>query len=193
MAHRCSYLIILLTALALASCSSRPPAADSIERPPPASATDVDWPHYLGDPHSSQYSRLDQIVRENVDRLEVAWTYVTGDSAEYQSNNLIVDGVLYTATPTRRVTALDAETGEHLWTFDPDDVNQYEGNKYQGGGRQRGVMYWEDGKIGASSPSKGRGSSHSMRRLASPSRHSAMGDGYTSATRWTSRGARMSA
>lgn len=146
MAHRSSYLVIVLAVLSFASCSSRPPATDSIEGPPAASAPDVDWPHYLGDPHSSQYSRLEQIDKENVERLEVAWTYVTGDSAEYQSNNLVIDGVLYTATPTRRVTALNAATGEHLWTFDPDDVNPYGGNKFQGGGRQRGVMYWEDGQ-----------------------------------------------
>lgn len=111
---------------------------------PPAGAGE-DWAHYLGDPSSSQYSTLSQIDRDNVHRLELAWTYETGDSAEYQSNNLVIDGVLYTATPSRNVTALDAATGEHRWTFHPDSVHQYEGNMYLGGGRQRGVMYWADG------------------------------------------------
>ena len=107
---------------------------------PPAGAGE-DWAHYLGHPSSNQYSTLDQIDRTNVDQLEIAWTYVTGDSAMYQTNNLIVDGVLYTATPERWVAALNAATGEHLWTFDPRSVHEE-----QGGGAQRGVMYWESGE-----------------------------------------------
>ena len=52
----------------------------------------ADWSHYLGDQSSSQYSTLDQINKDNVDQLEIVWTYVTGDSAVYQTNNLIIDG-----------------------------------------------------------------------------------------------------
>src|SRR6476661_2805097 len=42
--------------------------------------TDLDWPVVGGDRGSSRYSQLNQINRTNVDRLEVAWTYHTGDS-----------------------------------------------------------------------------------------------------------------
>ena len=66
-----------------------------------------DWATYLGHPSSNQFSKLDQINKENVTQLELAWTYQTGDSANYQTNNLIVDGLLYTATPHSRVVALD--------------------------------------------------------------------------------------
>ena len=48
----------------------------------------ADWAHYLGHPTSNQYSNLDQINKDNVDELEVAWTYISGDSAMYQTNNL---------------------------------------------------------------------------------------------------------
>jgi quinoprotein glucose dehydrogenase len=123
--------IIWFTAVLTASCS---PAGNE-------EGAGADWAHYLGHPSSSQYSTLDQIDRENVHELEMAWRYETGDSAEFQSNNLIIDGILFTATPTRRVTALDAATGEPLWTFDPDDHQDDLGV----GRRQRGVMYWEDG------------------------------------------------
>ena len=103
----------------------------------------ADWAHYLGHPTSNQYSNLDQINRKNVGKLEVAWTYVTGDSAMYQTNNLIVNGRLYTATPYSRVVALDAATGQHLWTFDPETVHGPMADR-----DQRGVMYWQDGANG---------------------------------------------
>jgi len=99
-----------------------------------------DWAHYLGHPTSNQYSYLDQINKENVKGLEVAWTYVTGDNAMYQTNNLIVAGTLYTATPESRVVALDAATGEVIWSFDPDMMIDSLSD-----GDQRGVMYWDDG------------------------------------------------
>ncbi len=103
---------------------------------------DADWAHYLGHPTSNQYSNLDQINTSNVQQLEVAWTFDTGDSAMYQTNNLIIDGRLYTATPHSRVMALNAGTGELLWTFDPRDVHD------ASDGDQRGVMYWQDGDQG---------------------------------------------
>lgn len=99
----------------------------------------ADWAHYLGHPTSNQYSTLDQINRDNVDQLEVAWTFDTGDSAMYQTNNLIVGGRLYTATPHSRVLTLNAATGELLWTFDPDDYHENLADR-----DQRGVMYWRD-------------------------------------------------
>ncbi|MDG2169341.1 MAG: hypothetical protein P8L44_15595, partial [Opitutales bacterium] len=64
------------------------------------SAADVDWPVYLGDKASSQYSELDQITTENVKNLKVAWTYQSGDAREdnrsqIQCNPLIINGILY--------------------------------------------------------------------------------------------------
>ena len=125
-----SFVFVVLIGLIGTSCTTRPP-----------DGAGTDWAYYLGHPTSNQYSALAQINTENVQQLEVAWIYETGDSAMYQGNNLIVEGVLYTATPTRKVTALNAATGEHRWTFDPDSVHAAEGRA----GQQRGVMYWEEG------------------------------------------------
>ena len=46
--------------------------------PNPAFAGESDWPQYAGDEGGSRYSHLDQINRENIKDLEVAWTYKTG-------------------------------------------------------------------------------------------------------------------
>jgi quinoprotein glucose dehydrogenase len=98
----------------------------------------LDWPAYLGGKERNLYSPLKQIHRGNVTQLEVAWTYETGDNGEYQANNLIVDGALYTASPARRVIALDAATGRELWKWDP--AKERSG---KGAARQRGLVYWK--------------------------------------------------
>src|SRR2546428_5593217 len=103
--HLCRLSIGLASALAFADASGA------------ASEPNSDWPAYLGDTGRSLYSPLRQINRSNVARLKVAWTYDTGDKGEYQANDLIVAGVLYTASPTRKVIALDASTGQRLWQY----------------------------------------------------------------------------
>ncbi len=102
-------------------------------------AANVDWPSYLGDKARTHYSSLQQINRTNVARLKVAWTHDTGDRGEYQANNLIVGGVLYTASPTRKVIALDAATGRELWKWHAQ--SERPGG---GGGRQRGLVFWQN-------------------------------------------------
>jgi quinoprotein glucose dehydrogenase len=104
-----------------------------------ADAQNVDWPEYLGGKERNLYSPLQQITRENVGELEMAWTYDTGDKGEYQANNLIVDGVLYSATPSRKVIALDAATGREIWKWDPAQERVGKGSA-----RQRGMVYWEN-------------------------------------------------
>jgi quinoprotein glucose dehydrogenase len=69
-----------------------------------------------------RYSPLAQINRDNVSRLKVAWTYDSHDAfkgSEMQSNPIVVDGVLYVTTPTLKVVAVNAATGQEVWKFDP--------------------------------------------------------------------------
>ncbi len=86
-----------------------------------ASPGDVPWP-VNGGVDNIRHSSLAQITRENVARLQVAWTYDSHDAftaSEMQSNPIVVDGVLYATTPTMKVVAIDAATGAELWKFDP--------------------------------------------------------------------------
>lgn len=104
------------------------------------------WETYLGDDAASQFSSLDQINRENVHRLEVAWTFsagdlVEGERTEIQVNPIIIDGILYGTTPLKKAFALDAATGEQLWMFDP-----FEGEEPRSRGVNRGLAYWSDGE-----------------------------------------------
>jgi quinoprotein glucose dehydrogenase len=107
---------------------------------PPQNNGSRDWPAYGGGPENTHYSTLAQINRENVSRLQVAWTFDTGDSfpgSEMECNPIIVRGVLYASSPKNNVVALDAATGKLRWRFDPND-----GRKVVGKLRNRGVTYW---------------------------------------------------
>lgn len=112
----------------------------------PARAAGRDWPVYLGDAASSHYSTLRQITPRNVRRLEVAWTYRSGDAradnrSQIQCNPLIVDGVLYGTSPQLKLVALDAATGRELWRFDPFATDGAD----QSLGVNRGVVHWAAG------------------------------------------------
>jgi quinoprotein glucose dehydrogenase len=101
------------------------------------------WPVFGGSADNIHYSSLDQINRDNVQALQVAWTFDSGDQhpkSEMECNPIVVDGVLYATTPNGDVVALDAATGTLHWRFDAN-----EGLRNIGKVRNRGVTYWSDG------------------------------------------------
>jgi quinoprotein glucose dehydrogenase len=101
------------------------------------------WGVFGGGPDNIHYSSLDQINRDNVHSLQVAWTFDSGDQhpkSEMECNPIVVEGVLYATTPTGDVVALDAATGTLHWRF-----NAHEGLSKVGKVRNRGVTYWSDG------------------------------------------------
>jgi len=110
-----------------------------------AQQSDVNWSNYLGDPGRTHYSTLDQINVDNVGQLEIAWTYHSGDAdtsnrSQIQCNPLIINGILYGTSPKLKCFALDAATGQEIWTFDP-----FEGNyDLFGMGVNRGLAHWQD-------------------------------------------------
>jgi quinoprotein glucose dehydrogenase len=131
--------------LALAALFAALPAA--------AAAQVADWPFTEGAPGGGRYSPLQDINRENVARLEVAWTYRHGDFWEgrfplrvnrgsaFESTPIVVDGRLIFTTPRNRVIALDPETGRELWSFDPQLER---GRAYANMWINRGVAWWRE-------------------------------------------------
>ena len=99
----------------------------------PAVPETQDWPVYGGSSENIHYSPLAQINRKNVKQLEVAWSFDTGERGGLQTSPIIVDGILYGITPTQKIFALDAATGNLLWKFDS-------GTK--GTQPDRGLAYW---------------------------------------------------
>ena len=114
-----------------------------------------EWPTYGGTPATARYSPLDQITRDNVRQLRVAWRWVSPDR-ELQASEptirtwsneatpLMVGGVLYVSTSASQVAAIDARTGRTLWVHDPKIW--VHGTPANFGYVHRGVAYWGDGR-----------------------------------------------
>ncbi len=123
----------IIVAIVGAACST---GMEHIERPVgPA----TDWTTYGGSHGGGHYSTANEITRQNVKSLELAWVHNSGDfhgpdrnpksqqasigtGTSFQTTPLLVGGILYYSTPYNRVFALDPEVGSELWSYDPKVV-----------------------------------------------------------------------
>jgi quinoprotein glucose dehydrogenase len=129
---------VLLSLILFAACTHRPgPSAD--------------YPVYGGNKQNNRYSVLNQINLANVKDLRPAWIYNSADPTDstnhrrsqdlmIQCQPIVVDGVLYGTSPTLKLFAVNAATGQEIWKFDPF---KYAAPRYN---QCRGVTYWTDGK-----------------------------------------------
>jgi quinoprotein glucose dehydrogenase len=102
-----------------------------------------------------------RITPQNISRLQVAWTYRTGEAgdrfatskpASLEATPLVVDGTMYIGTPLGRVIALDPATGQERWVFDPKIAR----NIPYGDFASRGVSTWLDEAAPPDSPCRRR-------------------------------------
>ena len=93
------------------------------------------WRDYGGTSDSAQYSALKQVNRANVSKLQVAWTFPTGDGSKYLFNPIVIDRVMYVLAEHNSIVALDAATGKRLWTHATNPKTTLI--------TYRGINYWE--------------------------------------------------
>ena len=75
-----------------------------------AQPTRTTWHDYLGGADSSHYSALKQINTKNVNQLQVAWSYDTGDQTSYTFSPIVIDNIAYFAAKQGSLVAVDATT-----------------------------------------------------------------------------------
>src|SRR5712692_2193867 len=109
-----------------------------------------EWRTWGGELANTKYSPLDQISKDNFNKLEVAWRFKTdalGPRPEfnYETTPLMANGVIYATAGTRRaVVALDAATGELLWMHREDEGARGDAAPRKLSGR--GLAYWSDAR-----------------------------------------------
>ncbi|MGA2716077.1 MAG: pyrroloquinoline quinone-dependent dehydrogenase [Bryobacteraceae bacterium] len=112
-------------------------------------AKNAEWTTYGGDLGNTRYAPLDQITPDNFSKLQVAWRFKTENfgprpELNLEGTPLMAKGILYSTVGTRRaVVAIDAATGELLWTH-----SENEGARGANAPRQlsgRGLAWWSEG------------------------------------------------
>ena len=123
-----SPLLPLFICLIALSCTGL--TEQSVPDKSPALTADSEWPHWGNDPGGMRFSKIDQINTGNVANLQPAWTWHSGEASDgkspgnpnrttFECTPIVVDGVMYVTTPYCRAVALNPETGEEIWSFDP--------------------------------------------------------------------------
>ena len=108
---------------------------------------EIPWRNIHGELNANRYSPLDQINAENAQDLEVVWRWKAGNygpTPEIRNVSMPImhHGRLYLgAGTTRNIVSLDAETGQTLWMWRPDEGERYEKAARKSSGM--GVAYWE--------------------------------------------------
>ncbi|HWV20998.1 MAG TPA: PQQ-binding-like beta-propeller repeat protein, partial [Devosia sp.] len=115
------------------------PAADiPAYQPATGDNSPANWTSYGRTTAGLRYSPFDQINRDNVKNLDLAWTYRTGrgDIGLDQNTPLQIDNLVYSCTTSNVIIALDGDSGEEVWKFDPKASGPF----WQ---RCRGLGYFE--------------------------------------------------
>src|SRR6516162_6385391 len=113
-----------------------------------------EWTRYGADSGATKYSPLDQINKDNVNQLRIAWRRPAVDpsissrvpdfsySNNYRSTPLMVGGVLYSPNGIGLIEPFHPGTGKTLWVQEPFPDEQAQGLR---GDSTRSVTYWTDG------------------------------------------------
>ncbi len=87
---------------------------------------DGDWLMWRRTYNGWGYSPLDQINKENVGDLKLAWAWAMTPGGRTQETPLVHDGIIYIQNSTHLIQALDGATGDLIWEYQydlPDEVS----------------------------------------------------------------------
>jgi quinoprotein glucose dehydrogenase len=141
--QRCLTTVVVLAAVAAFPLAAQTPIGEMVE-----------WRYVGATQDASKYAPIDDINRTNIEQLEIAWTWEPNElpnqefntrPGSFEATPLMIDNVIYVATMYTRIVALDAETGEELWAFDPEAYRTGPRGAGPGGFKHRGASVWGTG------------------------------------------------
>src|SRR5215831_9794749 len=78
-----------------------------------------DWLNWRRTDNAWGYSPLDQINRQNVNQLQLVWSWAMDDTGANEATPLVYNGIMYLPNPRGVVQALDAASGDLIWQYRP--------------------------------------------------------------------------
>ena len=129
-------------AIAFLLTTSLTQAQSSIVDEPTIANPGSEWLNYGRGYKEQRFSPLDSINRDNIDDLDLAWSFKFDTARGMEATPLVHNGVIYISTGWSHVHALDARTGEQLWHYDAQ-VPKSHLIKTCCGAVNRGVALWQ--------------------------------------------------
>ena len=102
-----------------------------------------EWLNYGRTYREQRFSPLDNINRDNIGELDLAWSFKFDTARGMEATPIVHNGVIYVSTGWSHVHALDARTGQELWHYDAK-VPKAQLAKTCCGPVNRGVAIWQD-------------------------------------------------
>ncbi len=101
-----------------------------------------DWLNWRRTDNAWGYSPLEQINRQNVNQLQLAWSWAMDDTGANEATPLVHDGIMFLPNPHGVIQALDGATGDLLWQYRPQQKANTGGDPARG--TQRNVAIYGD-------------------------------------------------
>jgi alcohol dehydrogenase (cytochrome c) len=98
-----------------------------------------DWLQWRRTDNAWGYSPLDQITRQNVSQLQLAWSWSMDDTGAQEAAPIVHDGIMYLPSPRGVIQALDAATGDLIWEYRPGAAATPAPAAGRGGGEQTDI------------------------------------------------------
>jgi alcohol dehydrogenase (cytochrome c) len=112
-----------------------------------------DWLNWRRTDNAWGYSPLDQIKRDNVQKLQLAWSWAMEDGAQ-EATPLVYDGIMYLPNPHGVIQALDAATGDLIWEYKPKEREVAAPTGSVIGGVQRNIAIYDDKVFGTTNDAR---------------------------------------
>ena len=137
------YLLVIATALmSFASHANSQPAAQTVNESSIMNPGG-EWLSHGRTYQEQRFSPLDSVNRNNVDELDLVWSFKFDTARGMEATPIVHDGVIYVSTGWSHVHAIDARSGEELWHYDAK-IPKAQLAKTCCGPVNRGVAIWQE-------------------------------------------------
>ncbi len=148
------FLAVLLGSLCIVAQVKdfRPVTEEMLRKPAPG-----DWLNWRRTDNAWGYSPLDEINRQNVHQLQLAWSWAVDDTGANEATPLAHDGILYLPNPRGVIQALDGATGDLIWEYRPEVAQSPPPAPPGGAGEQSTIPRLSQRPAAAAAGDEGRG------------------------------------